>query len=321
MESFVKLFKVPEPALSVLGRIVEPEESALLETLGEALFDEEQARSAYELANRPLPRDGMAAFLDRAYRRGILSLEASTSSEPTRYKAADFYGRLDIFAVSETEAYLSLPLEARRELEAWYLGTYIERLGEVEFPSADRVLLLDEAIALVKAEKRPIYLGRCDCRILAGNCGRPRETCISFRSGLNSLADRGWSRRISGEEAAEVLRMADAAGLMHTANPNGVCNCCGDCCYLFRARSARRERLGQRGEAWPAMAYVAAVDGPSCVGCGSCAVRCHFGAIALEGGGAAIDRSRCVGCGLCSTACPAGAISMGPRTSDVRRLR
>ena len=75
----------------------------------------------------------------------------------------------------------------------------------------------------------------------------PTDTCVTYKDGINSFVDRGLSKKISKEEAKEVVRRADAAGLMHTAGMGGICNCCGDCCYLFRAQK-RRKSTG----VWPA---------------------------------------------------------------------
>lgn len=47
-----------------------------------------------------------------------------------------------------------------------------------------------------------------------------------------------------------------------------------------------------------------------CLGLGSCASACRFGAIKIENGIAMVDTSLCTGCGVCVKACPKGLISL-----------
>ena len=49
-----------------------------------------------------------------------------------------------------------------------------------------------------------------------------------------------------------------------------------------------------------------------CLGFGSCARACEFGAIAIRNGLAVINPARCTGCGLCVTKCPRNLILMVP---------
>lgn len=306
MKEFLKLFEVPEAARPIIDRIVEGEEIALVEEFGNRSFSLDEAfvaRGRWSRKARSLVQ--VDVFLRRAYKRAVLSLEAESFA---RYKASNFYGRLDVFAVTESEAYGELPSETRKALDDWYFGAYISKLGDAIRPTEDRIVGLEEAYAIVEREDRPIWLNGCDCRILAGNCDMPTETCISFRSGINTMAHRGWSRQIGRDEAKRVLAEANAAGLMQTVNPNGMCNCCGDCCYLFRARASRAS-----GAAWPAAPSIAVFSEERCVGCGACAERCHFGAFAVEAGRTVFKPELCVGCGLCVSTCGAGAISLRGR--------
>lgn len=49
-----------------------------------------------------------------------------------------------------------------------------------------------------------------------------------------------------------------------------------------------------------------------CIGHGSCATACAFGAISLVDGVAAVDPDKCRGCGTCVSACPKGIIKLIP---------
>lgn len=49
-----------------------------------------------------------------------------------------------------------------------------------------------------------------------------------------------------------------------------------------------------------------------CIGHGTCAAACAFGAISVVNGVACVEYSKCVGCGMCASACPKGIIKMIP---------
>jgi len=49
-----------------------------------------------------------------------------------------------------------------------------------------------------------------------------------------------------------------------------------------------------------------------CLGFGSCARACEYGAIAIHNGLAIVDPALCVGCGMCVTRCPRNLIEMVP---------
>lgn len=49
-----------------------------------------------------------------------------------------------------------------------------------------------------------------------------------------------------------------------------------------------------------------------CIGLGSCAKACNFGAIKIENGVAAVDYNKCKACGMCVDACPKKIIKLIP---------
>ncbi len=53
-----------------------------------------------------------------------------------------------------------------------------------------------------------------------------------------------------------------------------------------------------------------------CLGLGSCAKVCKFGAIRIENGLAVIDPEKCVACGACARECPRGIIKVLPANSE-----
>ncbi|MDR2864161.1 MAG: 4Fe-4S dicluster domain-containing protein [Spirochaetaceae bacterium] len=298
MQSFLQAFAVPQVACSVIDRIVLPEEQRVIESLKTGLFSEE---------------DVLAGFADAAYKRGIFSLSdescGGASGGCRQYRLSSFYGRLDVFVISEPETYRSFPLETRKALDDWYFDAYYKQLSVPQ----DTVITQEEAFERIDKDERQVYLAPCDCRSLSGTCGKPVKTCLSWRSGANTFADRGLSEAIGKEKAKQVVLEAEKAGLMHTANPNTICNCCGDCCYLFRAR--RRMQAEHRSISWLKSAYVISYNEALCIKCGKCVSRCNVGVFTAEKetGKNSIKKitvqlDECVGCGICVPVCPAHAL-------------
>ncbi|MBQ8970514.1 MAG: 4Fe-4S binding protein [Lachnospiraceae bacterium] len=283
------------------------------EDLLEFFFTEEDRRFIAEFSDGELPvAEINKAYRDDAFRRGIIS---KTDETGTAYKLNNFYGFLDVFAVSQTEKLHSLPREKRRALDAWYFRAYADGLDpdRKKRPTSDKVITREEMLAFIEKESRPLYLNYCDCKSLGGDCGKPTHTCINFEPGINSFKARGLSEPLTKEAAKQVIEDADKAGLVHTISSHGICNCCSDCCYLFRGQ---RER-GSVGF-WPESAYLITFDRGKCIGCGRCLTRCMFGVFEraeAENGrkGVKADRRYCIGCGLCERTCPAGALKLAPR--------
>lgn len=297
--TIARAFGMPDAALDLIDFFFTPADRELILAL---------AREGVSQFPATRLDDG---YREDAFRRGVLS-KADESGET--WTLNDFYGLLDLFSVTQTYRYRTLTRQKRRELDDWYFKTYCERLDPdlTKAPTSDRVLTLEELLAFLDREERPMYLACCDCRSLSGDCALPSRTCINLVQGPNGFAARGASERIDRETAKEIVRKADAAGLIHTVSDHGVCNCCGDCCYLFRAQKARRSQ-----GLWPASPHVVSADGSRCVRCGKCQSRCHFGVFRLEGRGKEavlrFDGGACVGCGLCVSTCPTGALSLVER--------
>lgn len=308
MVRFIEIFKVPFAALDVIEQIVNLEEIALIEAVGSGSFTAADAARSLEREGWSFTKRQLTELLRSAYKRGIILLEDESF---TKFNTGTFYGRLDIFAITETEKYLAFPSEMRKALDDWYFNAYLKGLGNEPIPTGDRLVSLQEAYDFIDKADRPIWLNRCDCRLLVGNCGKPVDTCISLRGGINTMSHRGWSKPLAKEQAKEIVTRAHAAGLMQTVNSNGMCNCCGDCCYLFRAQKARNSE-----KVWPKAENIAAFDENACISCRQCVQRCHFGAFVHDEEGIQYNQELCRGCGLCITTCPASAISLKRRDFD-----
>jgi Pyruvate/2-oxoacid:ferredoxin oxidoreductase delta subunit len=305
----LEAFAVPAAAAAAIHRFLEPAELALVEEMGSEDFIALDAVTALSAATGEGWTEARAqGLLDRAYRRGVLRLVDEAES---RYAVAGFSERLEVMVAAEPEDYLALDADLRAALDAWCFGSYLAGLGAEERPTGDVVATLDETLDFIDGVTRPAFLNHCDCRVLAGRCGRPTRTFITFRDGINTMAHRGWSEPLSKAQAKEIVRRANADGLVQTFNDDGICNCCTDCCYLFRAQEARGS-----GMTWPLSHAVASVDASSCALCGECVERCPFDVFTLEGDELVAVVERCRGCGLCAETCPADAISMAVSGED-----
>jgi len=165
-------------------------------------------------------------------------------------------------------------------------------------------------------EAETIVVEDCVCRTTLRNCDAPVHTCFM----LNERAERRlrdgpgelYAAKVSLEEAMEVLRRANEAGLVLMAltarnsdKPTALCNCCSCCCHAFSG-------LLRHGLASIVLSsdYVTEHDPAICIDCGVCAARCHFGARRMLDGRLRFDSSKCFGCGLCESACPPKAIKL-----------
>ncbi len=246
-----------------------------------------------------------------AFQRAIIN---KTDETEQTYVLNSFYGFLDVFAVSQTERYRTLPKEKRVELDNWYFRSYMDSLDQnlQVRPTADKVLTCQEmldALDELAESGHSFYQAPCDCKSLGGDCGAPDKTCISFLPGLNSFVTRGISQKISLEEAKEVIRLSEQEGVVHTISDHGICNCCSDCCYLFRGQ---RERKSQGF--WPESPHIITMDADKCIACGKCVKRCRFHVFEKIGKGREaviqMNTSTCVGCELCASTCPTGALKV-----------
>ena len=157
----------------------------------------------------------------------------------------------------------------------------------------------------------------CICRLqqelIGRGCDGPLESCLVFAP-VEGVFDRSeTTRAITKEEALDILRQTEDAGLVHSPGNfrdghNYICNCCTCCCGVLRsvAEFSVPTAIASSG-------FVAVVDVELCTGCGDCIARCHFGALSVPDDTCLADAGCCVGCGLCVTACPSEALSLARR--------
>ena len=157
-----------------------------------------------------------------------------------------------------------------------------------------------------------VSVTKCTCRLSMRNCDRPLEVCLQVNKAAEYNLTRGTGRRLSQDEALDILRRCEEEGLIHvTMNrsrvDNFICNCCPCCCQTMPVLIKGGIHVVDPSR------FAARVEEDACSGCGLCHQRCYFGAISWregEGSVSQVDQSRCLGCGLCLVTCPEEAIRL-----------
>jgi Pyruvate/2-oxoacid:ferredoxin oxidoreductase delta subunit len=184
----------------------------------------------------------------------------------------------------------------------------------------DEVVLPSQSVEEIVAKFDDIAVGHCFCRqrrsLLGEPCstGAPTLNCFTFGKSARHTVAQGFAKPVSREEALEIMREAEEAGLVHKAfHPHSredspetsICNCCKDCCDTLRLwRDGTLPLIN-------ATFHLAVIDPEACSGCGTCAERCPTEAVAVNPEGLAeVDEKACFGCGVCARFCPEGAVAL-----------
>jgi ferredoxin len=155
----------------------------------------------------------------------------------------------------------------------------------------------------------------CSCRMIARLRGRPcehpTEVCIKFDEMAGYVIDRKLGKKISREEALDLIKQSEDAGLVHFVdNANGKikhnCNCCG--CACWNVGAIKRRKIPR--DIIMAVYFIRETDQNACTGCGECAEVCPVNAVVMEHDLPRIDTQWCIGCGVCVSRCPTGAAKL-----------
>jgi electron transport complex protein RnfB len=184
---------------------------------------------------------------------------------------------------------------------------------EKEIPSKQEALPYEQASSIIE-NGQSFMVNECICKkrqgLLDNRCDKPLEVCLLIDPEPVIFDEHPLGGRvISKEEAYEVLRKSEEAGLVHMASnvESGhwfICNCCGCCCELLRAINMGLTNVINSH-------YYAEIDPDECTACGTCAdERCQVKAIEEGEETYRVITEKCIGCGLCVAACPSEAIRL-----------
>lgn len=171
-------------------------------------------------------------------------------------------------------------------------------------------ILAFEDIREIIENAKTLSVTKCTCRLTAHKCDKKLEACLQINRGAEYNISRGTGRKLTKEEALDIVRQAEEDGLIHVVmNKQNVdqfiCNCCPCCCQTMPILIKQGISVVEPSR------FAAQIDPETCSACGVCLERCYFGALSLEEDmPVKVDQSRCMGCGLCLVTCPTEAISM-----------
>jgi NADPH-dependent glutamate synthase beta subunit-like oxidoreductase len=127
----------------------------------------------------------------------------------------------------------------------------------------------------------------CSCRtsreVMGEGCGHLKEDmCIQMGHAAEYYIRTNRGRKITREEAFEIIKKAEANGLMHNipnldgpGHTHAICNCCGCGCFAMRIANMFVNPDMVRSN------YISQVDKDKCVGCGECVENCPTNALKL----------------------------------------
>ena len=193
-----------------------------------------------------------------------------------------------------------------RSLPIWPAVSAIERSPNIK----PEDLLPEENFKLRIQNAKSRIIAPCGCRVSWGGCDHPLMTCFACfdrpRGEYYLNLPGSLLKRVSMEEALDIARGAEEAGLVHW----GDCYCCSCACEnLFPVTRAHRFDLMTPNR------FLAVVDDDKCKGCQDCLEWCPFEAVDMKkvpGSKkmkAVVDAEKCKGCGLCIIGCKQNAIT------------
>lgn len=304
--------------LRLLAKIFAPEEAELASVM----------HLRYEPASEIAARAGMdpqvaSRILKEMVRKGLI--RAGRGEGQLVFKllpfAVGFYEeqlpRLDAEMAMLVEQYF----QETRGAGAAMPGPPLHRVIPVEeaVPFAIQIFPYERATQLIE-EAKAWGVRDCICRVqqrLIGKvCRYEVETCLVFAPVEGAFDKNETIRPLTKEEALQLLRKTEEAGLVHTVGNyrdgiSYICNCCTCCCGILRG-------VAEFGvpSAVAHSAFYATVESALCLGCGNCVERCQFGALSVQDGVCRVNYARCVGCGVCVVGCPSGALCLQRRPEE-----
>ena len=161
----------------------------------------------------------------------------------------------------------------------------------------------------------------CMCRQMTSKIDNPCRfkmpddiACMGFGDQIKPALKYGYMRQIRKEEAFDIIQKARDCGAVHTVFHEkddtklpqvGLCNCCWDCCGIFRSYNMGAVPL--RYDCY----YMAKIaDGSKCTGCGKCEKYCPTAAIKVVEKKVQLDTKKCIGCGQCVHQCVFSAVEL-----------
>jgi len=306
--------------LRILRRLFSAGEASLAMKL--SLLPEE-AEVIARRAKLPVPeaRDRLESMA----RKGLI-FSFEPQGRPPRYMATQFVvgiwefhvNDLDPDLIRDFNEYLPTLMDMKTWEKAPQLRTVpVNRSIDVTL----EVFPYESAVEMVKAHKTFLE-APCICRrehrMVGKGCEKPEGLCLVMGKSAEYYERNAVGRRITREEALEILKQADACGLVlqpsFSKKIAHICCCCGCCCQVLKSVRRHPEPSRMVANAF----HVSLAGDDACIGCGVCERRCPMQAVWLENDRAVLEPKRYIGCGLCVSTCPSGALSLARKSVSPR---
>jgi Pyruvate/2-oxoacid:ferredoxin oxidoreductase delta subunit len=220
--------------------------------------------------------------------------EAEIEKKPAKVTFADTYhGKV-------------VPLQAATQL--------VTVREEIRIENLETIIPYAKARDLILKNPDHIAVLECPCRASRPDPCLPLDVCLIIGEPFASFVVEHHpkrTRRITQDEAVEILRAEDGRGHVHHAffkdamlgRFYAICNCCSCCCGAMQAQRQGIPMLASSG-------YTAQVDEALCIGCEACQEYCQFGALSFNEVHSVVDGEACMGCGVCVSKCEQGALAL-----------
>jgi Fe-S-cluster-containing hydrogenase component 2 len=304
--------------IRILKKLFTPEEAELATQVSMRLDP------AGKIAARAgLPEAEAASRLKEMSRKGLI-FSIEEPGRPPVYMAAQFVigiweyhvNDLDPDLIADMEEYM--PALSRTAFDTFPQLRTIP-VGK-SIGAGLEVMPYEQAEEIVRRQTK-FLVAPCICRrehkMKGEGCDKLPEACLVFGWGADYYERNGLGRQITLEETLEILKKAEADGLVlqpgNSQEIVNICCCCGDCCLVLKSL----KRLPAPAAALVSP-FVARLDREICVGCETCIERCQMDALAMADGAAVLNPERCIGCGLCVSTCPSGALMLERKPPELQ---
>ncbi|ABW65993.1 4Fe-4S binding protein [Desulfosudis oleivorans] len=341
--------KVPKSRkfTKLLKLLYTPEEAELLGHFGTPYMHMEPIGTTVRITGRN--KEDVEALFENMVKKGTLFFQKGDNGERLYSLPPFIPGIYEFYTMSEND-----PFETKKDilklLDDYFFETFVpEAFNSSNYPwfrvlpaehpvkrtisiekSVDartRILPFEIASEYISSAQY-IAVGDCACRDHAAmqdgkpRCDKPKDVCLVFESVAEYWVEKGIGRRITHEEAVNVLQRSAEAGLVHCTTNNRVfgermsgmiCNCCPCCCFILQGVLRTR---GQQGIAKSNFQPVIKTE--ECNLCMACVDKCPVNALyhhkPHKDDGSdnfiALNESECLGCGVCVMACDNEAIQL-----------
>jgi Pyruvate/2-oxoacid:ferredoxin oxidoreductase delta subunit len=304
--------------------------------LVEKLFDLDEAEINNALPRKPTPIKEIATKTGRTYEQVSEILErmadrglcgVSTASDGVLYRGLPFMpGIFEFIFISGGESEWEKTVAG---LIHTYKKAYSEAKGveKITYPltrvipiartirAGNTIHTYDQVMTYID-KYNVIGVGACYCRQAAKLRGEelhgmPVGVCIWFGEIAENITERLGGRRVTKEEAREIVDRCEELGLIHmsrntTDEIDFMCNCDRWHCEVV-GQVLKQSRPGLVFNS----GFQPKFDAQRCVACETCIERCPPGALTMgEANVLVVNTDRCFGCGVCATGCPENAIEM-----------